>query len=98
MGQAGAYFRLAVVTLILALSGAAGAQEVPKVQSECGASVSCLRQMVQDLRDYRQYVEDQLALAKTLLQAANERISQQVKEIDGLRSPGPGPEKKDLPK
>ena len=87
-----------MVTLVLSLSGAAGAQDRPVVQSECGASVACLRQMVQDLRDYRQYVEDSLALAKSLLNEANARIAQQAKELEALRVPAPGAEKKDLPK
>ncbi len=84
---------LAVVTLLLNLSGAAWAQETP-VSSPCAASVACLRQMVQDLRDHRQYLEDQLALAKSLVQAANQRIREQAEELRGLRVPGEAPEKK----
>lgn len=83
-----------MVTLVMSLSGTAWAQGPPPVTSECSASLACLRQTVQDLRDYRQFVEDQLALAKSLLQAANQRIAQQQAQIKALAEPGEAPEKK----
>jgi len=60
----------------------------------CKASLTCLQTMVDDLRDYRQYLEDQLSLAKTLLGQANARISEQAKEIEALKAKLPPPEKK----
>lgn len=61
----------------------------------CKASLTCLQTMVDDLRDYRQYLEDQLSLAKTLLSTANARISEQAKEIEALKAAKtPPPEKK----
>jgi hypothetical protein len=54
--------------------------------------------MVDDLRDYRQYLEDQLSLAKSVLNQANQRILQQGKEIEALKKAGEAPgEKKPLP-
>lgn len=66
-------------------AGAASAADTKPV-ALCKASLTCLQTMVDDLRDYRQYLEDQLSLAKTLLSQANARISEQAKEIEALKA------------
>lgn len=92
-----AYTAYLMLAALLLWGGAASAEE-PKAPAAsvvlCKASLSCLQQMVDDLRDYRQYLEDQLSLAKTLLGQANARIAQQVKEIDALKAQAVPQEKK----
>ncbi len=83
------------VGLVLLFSGAAWAQTTPpEVNSTCSQSLPCLRQAMQDLRDYRQFLEDSLALAKSLLNQANLRIAEQAKELQALKEAGAAPEKK----
>ena len=66
-------------------------------QSPCRDSIACQQQRVLDLRDYREWVEEQLALAKALLIDANKTIAQQVAEIRALRdaagAPAPKPQR-----
>ena len=85
-----------VVSMLLGL-GMARAEEpattTPPV-TLCRQSLPCLQQMVDDLRAYREYLEDQLSLAKSLLNQANQRIAQQAQQLQALQEPGEGPEKK----
>lgn len=87
LGRARSYLTLAA---FLMCGGAASAEEPAKAPPAsvvlCKASLTCLQTMVDDLRDYRQYLEDQLSLAKTLLSQANARISEQAKEIEALKA------------
>ena len=77
-----------ILAWLVLFAGPASADPPPVVL--CKASPACLQQMVDDLRQYREYLEDQLALAKSLLNDANARIRQQTQEIETLK-------KKDLP-
>ncbi len=79
--------KLTLAALVL-WAGAASAAD-PKPVVLCKASLTCLQTMVDDLRDYRQYLEDQLSLAKTLLSQAQARIAEQAKEIEALKAPKP---------
>lgn len=83
--------RAVLAVLMLVWVGTACAEEpattVPTTL--CKASLLCLQQMVDDLRQYRQYLEDQLALAKSLLIAANERIRQQADDLARRADPPP---------
>ena len=73
------------LTALVLWAGAASAAD-PKPVVLCKASLTCLQTMVDDLREYRQYLEDQLSLAKTLLSQAQARISEQAKEIEALKA------------
>ncbi len=55
---------LALAVLLLLCFSPAGAQIV--APQACDDNVKCLRERVKDLRDYREFIEDQLALAKAL--------------------------------
>lgn len=85
---------LAGLMLSVGAVGAAAAQAQPAPVVLCRDALECLRQMVDDLREHRQYLEDQLSLAKSLLNQANQRVSQQLKEIEALKGAGAAPEKK----
>lgn len=88
------YLTLAVLMLVWVGTASAQDQPVPL----CRASLPCLQQMVDDLRDYRVYLEDQLSLAKSLLTQANQRIVQQADELARLKAaPEPGGKTKPLP-
>ena len=95
LASAGAYLTLAVLMLVWV--GTASPQEhtpLPGAVALCRSSLSCLQQMVDDLRSYREYLEDQLSLAKSLLTQANQRITQQAKELEALKGAGESPEKR----
>ena len=91
-----AHFMLAVLMLVWV--GTAFSEEPATTVPLCRHSLGCLQQMVDDLRSYREYLEDQLSLAKSLLTEANQRLAAQSKELQALRVPGAAPEKQDLTK
>lgn len=79
-----------LVVAVALLAGAllvftVGAQVV--APQPCGESVACLRHRVKDLTDYREFVDDQLALAKAL----NESLQAQLAACRPLELP-PKPE------
>jgi hypothetical protein len=61
-----------VIGVLLGWLAFAAAQIVAPLP--CGQSAACLRYRVKDLQDYRDFVEDQLALAKSL----NESLTAQL--------------------
>jgi hypothetical protein len=61
-----------VIGVLLGWLAFAAAQIVAPLP--CGQSVACLQQRVLDLKDHREFLEDQLALAKSL----NERLTAQL--------------------
>ncbi len=69
-----------LAALLVILPFSAGAQMV--APQPCAQSLACLQQRVLDLKEYREWLEDQLALAKALLQAKEA-------ELAGLRAKGP---------
>lgn len=71
--------------MVLLNAGAALAQAPPA----CKDQLPCLQQRVLDLKDYREYLEDQLALAKALLQAANTTLNAKDAEIKALKDAAP---------
>ena len=86
--KSGPVLTLAVL-LLWGGTASADPQAAPVVL--CKGSLPCLQQMVDDLRSYREYLEDQLSLAKSLLNAANQRVSQQAKELEALKKAGEAP-------
>jgi hypothetical protein len=76
---------LTLAVLMLVWVGTAAAEEPIPAPVACRTSLACVQQIVQDCRDYRQFLEENLALAKSLLNAANERIAHQQAELQGLR-------------
>ncbi len=66
-------FALAITLVLMAVwCFTVGAQMV--APQACGDSLVCLRHRVKDLQDYREFVDDQLALAKAL----NESLGAQL--------------------
>ncbi len=76
-----------VAVLMLVGVGTASSEESATTVPLCRHSLPCLQQMVEDLRSYRTYLEDQLSLAKSLLDQANQRIRVQTEELSRLRPP-----------
>jgi len=78
--------RLAGLVAILLFVTSAWAQEPLVAARACTQNLACMEQRVRDLRDYREFLEDQLALAKAL-------IREKDAEILVLKKPPAKPEK-----
>ena len=72
-----------VLGCVLDLSVRAFAQPGPSQPP----TIEVLQNRVKDLMDYRNYVEDQLAIAKAVIQQQRTQIEQQQAEIQTLRHP-----------
>ena len=78
--------RVIVAALLGFLLGSllvAGAQVV--APAPCGASLACLSIRVKDLQDYRDFLEDQVALVK----AVNADLTRQVQTCRPAPAPAP---------
>lgn len=90
-------FSIACLVLLAVCAGAsvltAAAQLVAPAQivapAPCEQSVACLTQRVIDLREHREFLETQLALAKAMLQDAQRTLAAKEAEITTLKAGKP---------
>lgn len=79
-----------VALLAFGIVGGAYAQELRPLP--CEQRLECQQQRVLDLKDYREWLEGQIAMAKALLNDTRRALGQKEAELAACRAaPQPGP-------
>ena len=93
---------LAAIALVLTVLSSISESQAPQLPpppgtqpiqapASCVNLPACMVDMVTDLREYRQWLEEQLSLCKTLNRSMNSTLNDKQKEIDDLKKRLPPP-------
>ena len=82
---------LAAIALVLTVLSTISESQPIQAPASCVNLPACMLDMVTDLREYRQWLEEQLSLCKTLNRSMNSTLNDKQKEIDDLTKKLPPP-------